>query len=61
MSHFLDRLTFFKKVREPFAGGHGITTDENVTFKSFAAQPGLMPRLLATQARSPTVPFGPML
>ena len=29
MSHFLDRLTFFKKVREPFADGHGITTDEN--------------------------------
>ena len=29
MSHFLDRLTFFKKVREPFADGHGITTEES--------------------------------
>jgi nitrate reductase alpha subunit len=29
MSHFLDRLTFFNKVREPFAGGHGVTTDED--------------------------------
>jgi nitrate reductase alpha subunit len=29
VSHFLDRLTFFNKVREPFADGHGITTDEN--------------------------------
>lgn len=29
MSHFLDRLTFFSKVREPFAGGHGVTTTED--------------------------------
>ena len=29
MSHFLDRLTFFTKVNEPFAGGHGITTTED--------------------------------
>ncbi|MCA0301798.1 MAG: nitrate reductase subunit alpha [Proteobacteria bacterium] len=29
MSHFLDRLTFFKQSREPFAGGHGITTHED--------------------------------
>ena len=29
MSLFLDRLTFFKREREPFAGGHGITTTED--------------------------------
>jgi nitrate reductase alpha subunit len=29
MSHFLDRLTFFNKVNEPFANGHGITTSED--------------------------------
>ena len=29
MSHFLDRLTFFNKVKEPFANGHGITTAED--------------------------------
>ncbi|MBO6485356.1 MAG: molybdopterin-dependent oxidoreductase, partial [Pelagibacteraceae bacterium] len=30
MSHILDKLTFFtKKAPETFAGGHGITTDEN--------------------------------
>ena len=29
MSHFLDRLTFFKKLQEPFADGHGITTNED--------------------------------
>ena len=29
MSHFLDRLTFFNKVNEPFADGHGITTTED--------------------------------
>ena len=29
MSNFLDRLTFFNKVKEPFAGGHGITTAED--------------------------------
>ncbi len=29
MSHFLDRLTFFKQSREPFADGHGITTHED--------------------------------
>jgi len=29
VSHFLDRLTFFRKVKEPFAGGHGITTAED--------------------------------
>jgi len=29
VSHFLDRLTFFKKTQEPFAQGHGITTTED--------------------------------
>ena len=29
MSHFLDRLTFFNKVKEPFANGHGVTTAED--------------------------------
>jgi nitrate reductase alpha subunit len=29
MSHFLDRLTFFNKVSEPFANGHGIMTAED--------------------------------
>ncbi|MCZ8188160.1 MAG: nitrate reductase subunit alpha [Beijerinckiaceae bacterium] len=29
MSHFLDRLTFFNKISEPFANGHGVTTAED--------------------------------
>jgi nitrate reductase alpha subunit len=29
MSHFLDRLTFFQRAKEPFANGHGITTTED--------------------------------
>jgi nitrate reductase alpha subunit len=29
MSHFLDRLSFFKRDDETFAGGHGITTTED--------------------------------
>ena len=29
MSNFLDRLTFFRKMQEPFANGHGVTTDED--------------------------------
>jgi nitrate reductase / nitrite oxidoreductase, alpha subunit len=29
MSHFLDRLTFFKRAGEPFSQGHGITTTED--------------------------------
>ena len=29
MSHFLDRLTFFKREDEPFAAGYGITTHED--------------------------------
>ena len=28
MSHFLDRLTYFRRAREKFSDGHGITTDE---------------------------------
>ncbi|PWG01728.1 nitrate reductase subunit alpha [Sphingosinicella humi] len=28
MSHFLDRLTYFRRQREKFSDGHGITTDE---------------------------------
>ena len=28
MSHFLDRLTFFRKLDAPFSGGHGVVTDE---------------------------------
>ncbi len=29
MSHFLDRLTFFKRMQDSFSDGHGITTDES--------------------------------
>ena len=29
MSHFLDRLTFFKRTVGEFADGHGITTQED--------------------------------
>ncbi len=29
MSHFLDRLTFFRQPRESFSGDHGITTNES--------------------------------
>ena len=29
MSHFLDRLTFFNKVSEPYSNGHGIMTAED--------------------------------
>ncbi len=29
MSHFLDRLTFFSRVAEPFSNGHGVTTNED--------------------------------
>jgi len=29
MSHFLDRLKFFDKVKETFSNGHGIVTDED--------------------------------
>ncbi|NKI98570.1 nitrate reductase subunit alpha [Novosphingobium sp. SG707] len=28
MSHLLDRLTFFRQKKEPFSGGHGVTTGE---------------------------------
>ena len=29
MSHFLDRLTYFRRDQETFSGGHGITTRES--------------------------------
>jgi Respiratory nitrate reductase alpha N-terminal len=29
MSHFVDRLTFFKQTKQPFSGDHGITTNED--------------------------------
>ncbi|MGZ8337444.1 MAG: molybdopterin-dependent oxidoreductase, partial [Allosphingosinicella sp.] len=29
MSHFLDRLTYFRRTRDKFSDGHGITTDES--------------------------------
>ncbi len=29
MSYLIDKLTFFKQAKEPFANGHGITTDES--------------------------------
>ncbi len=29
MGHFLDRLTYFTRTREPFAGGHGEVRREN--------------------------------
>ncbi|KAB2874676.1 MAG: hypothetical protein F9K43_03980, partial [Bauldia sp.] len=29
MSHFLDRLTFFNRVVDEFAGGHGVVTNED--------------------------------
>jgi nitrate reductase alpha subunit len=33
MSHFLDRLTFFRRKPEPFSNGHGITTREDRTWE----------------------------
>ncbi len=33
MSHLLDKLRFFKKRQEPFAEGHGVTTDEDRTWE----------------------------
>jgi nitrate reductase alpha subunit len=33
MSHFLDRLTFFKQRRERFSGGHGVVTTEDRTWE----------------------------
>ena len=29
MSHFLDRLTFFRKNVDTFSNGHGVTTNES--------------------------------
>ena len=29
MSHFLNKMRFFKTNKQEFAGGHGVTTDEN--------------------------------
>lgn len=33
MSHFLDRLTYFKQPRESFSGGHGVATGEDRTWE----------------------------
>ncbi|MFO1387682.1 nitrate reductase subunit alpha [Cellvibrio sp.] len=33
MSHVLDKLRFFKKRQEPFADGHGVTTNEDRTWE----------------------------
>lgn len=33
MSHLLDKLRFFKKRQEPFADGHGVTTNEDRTWE----------------------------
>ena len=29
MSHLLNKMRFFKTNKQSFAGGHGVTTDEN--------------------------------
>ena len=34
MSHFLDRLTFFNRVVDKFADGHGIVTREDLAEQS---------------------------
>ena len=33
MSHFLDRLSYFANPKEPFSGGHGVTTGEDRTWE----------------------------
>ncbi len=33
MSHFLDRLTYFSREREPFSDGHGVVNDEDRTWE----------------------------
>ncbi len=33
MSHFLDRLTYFKQPKEAFSGGHGVATGEDRTWE----------------------------
>ena len=43
MSHFLDRLTFFKRIEGDFADGHGITTNED------RALGGRLPQALAAR------------
>ena len=39
MSHFLDRLTYFRRQREKFSDGHGITTDEPREWSSTSSTP----------------------
>ena len=39
MSHFLDRLTFFRKSSESFSQGHGITTNEPRDWEDMARGP----------------------
>ncbi|WP_417657246.1 nitrate reductase subunit alpha [Pseudidiomarina aestuarii] len=34
MSHLLDKLRFFKTRKEPFADGHGVTTDQDRTWEN---------------------------
>ena len=43
MSHFLDRLTFFRKTVDTFADGHGIVTNEDRDWE------GLLPGALAAR------------
>ena len=38
MSHFLDRLTYFRRTREKFSDGHGITTDESREWEDRVAE-----------------------
>ena len=33
MSHFVDRLTFFRAKRDKYSEGHGITTNESCTLE----------------------------
>lgn len=33
MSHFVDRLTFFRAKRDKYSEGHGITTNESCTWE----------------------------
>ena len=52
MSHFPDRLNYFRNPRESFSGEHGITTGEDRTWEDSYATDGLTTRSCARRTGS---------
>ena len=59
MSHFLDRLTFFRRNVDTFSGRHGVVTNEDRTWEEAYPFSSQKPGLSSARNSSAWIHFAP--